>query len=230
MRIPPGWDGAQRQVVWEVENLLKLRDQLDRLSAFGLPSGSEDEKRADLQMLIKKSQTDLQATLDTLVSFPPRLGRHFELLEEFWKGGTYETSVFIMCKFPDQEDAARDAELERVIEAVADAIGDQGFVPRVARFPSEFHAGLWDNVELHLLGCKHGVAIVEDRHRDELNPNVAMEWGWMRAMGRKVYFLREAKFANFRADLGDLLSAPFIWDDPEPGVRAAITGWLKNGS
>jgi hypothetical protein len=50
------------------------------------------------------------------------------------------------------------------------------------------------------------IARVEDRHRNELNPNVAMEWGWMRAMGKRVCFLRESGFKNFRADLGDLLN------------------------
>ena len=78
-----------------------------------------------------------------------------------------------------------------------------------------------------MLGCRRGVAIVQDRYTDELNPNVMMEWGWMRGMGRRVFFLLEKDFSNFRADLGDLLNEKFAWDTPEQDIKKAITGFLK---
>jgi nucleoside 2-deoxyribosyltransferase len=82
-------------------------------------------------------------------------------------------------------------------------------------------------VELHLLGCRLGVAVVEDRYLPELNPNVAMEWGWMRAMGKPVLFLVEKSFTKFRADIGGLITAQFSWDDPEGTVEDAISPWLS---
>jgi hypothetical protein len=83
-----------------------------------------------------------------------------------------------MTKFPDAgKPAALNAELMAVIQAVCDAVAGRGYVARLAS-DTPYHNILWDNVELYLLGCKRGVAIVEDKYLPELNPNVAMEWGW----------------------------------------------------
>ena len=123
-----------------------------------------------------------------------------------------------MTKFPDKAQGKdKNDQLDRVLKAISDAVLACSCKPRIAQFPQNYHPGLWDNVELHLLGCKRGVAIVEDRYSPELNPNVMMEWGWMRGMGKRVFFLREKNFRHFRADLGDLLSEEFDWDDPEFG-------------
>jgi hypothetical protein len=81
-------------------------------------------------------------------------------------------------------------------------------------------------VELHLLGCQQGVAIVEDRYLSELNPNVAMEWGWMRGMGKPVLFMVEEGFRHSRADIRGLIEDSFRWTDPEAGMTSAITTWL----
>ena len=43
-------------------------------------------------------------------------------------------------------------------------------------------------------------AMVEDKYAPELNPNVAMEWGWMRGLGRRVLYLVEQTFTKKRAD------------------------------
>jgi hypothetical protein len=113
-----------------------------------------------------------------------------------------------------------------VLDATAASVRAGGFIPRVARGPRRYHSALWDNVELHLLGCRQGVAIVEDKHTDELNPNVSMEWGWMRGMGKSVLFLVEEHFSQNRADVEGLIRDGFRWDEPETTIRAAVEGWL----
>jgi len=88
------------------------------------------------------------------------------------------------------------------------------------RFPQRHY------MELYLLGCARGVAIVEGKYLPELNPNVALEWGWMTGMGREVLFLRESSFKHDRADWGGLLSSSFEWDNCEPAISTAIRGVL----
>ena len=78
-------------------------------------------------------------------------------------------------------------------------------------------------VREELNACRNDV---EERYRPELNPNVAMEWGWMRAMGKRVLFLREKGFTHGRADLVGLRAWNFDWDDPEPGVLTALEEWI----
>jgi hypothetical protein len=56
------------------------------------------------------------------------------------------------------------------------------------------------------------VAIIENRYKQELNPNVALEWGWMRAMDKDVLFLLEKDFKQFRADILGFIPDTFSWD------------------
>jgi hypothetical protein len=69
--------------------------------------------------------------------------------------------------------------------------------------------------------------MIEDRYRSELNPNVAMEWGWMRAMGRQVLYLRESGFSRERADMMGLIADQFYWNEPEKHIPGVISRWLK---
>src|ERR1044071_7899395 len=130
-----------------------------------------------------------------VVRYPYYHERHFRLLRDFHAAGKYEESVFIMTKFPDPGDPGA-PQLQNVIDAVSEGIRANGLKPRIAT--TQYHPLLWDNVELHTLACCRGVAIVEDRYRPELNPNVAMEWGFMRALGKPVLFLIEKDFKHLR--------------------------------
>lgn len=121
--------------------------------------------------------------------YPPWHIRHIDQVPVFHeKSGleadAYEQSVFIMSKYPEGE-SPKDLELELVIQTTEAAVRRKGFTPRRAS-DKKYHTILWDNVELYLLGCSRGIAIVEDMYVPEFNPNVALEWGWMRAMGKDV--------------------------------------------
>jgi hypothetical protein len=170
-----------------------------------------------------------QVILD-LDRFPERHHlRHSHKLKKFWEGGTFDESVFIMTKYPAEEEK-RDqtkpgGQLQNVIDVVKQAISECGFKPRMAS-DQDAHRWIWDNVELYLLGCGRGVAIIEDKYLPELNPNVAMEWGWMTGMGRDVLFLREEGFQHERADWAGLMNYTFAWQDPAKGIKAALTKFL----
>ncbi len=99
-----------------------------------------------------------------------------------------------------------------------------GITPHVATFG--YRGMLWPKVALFLLGCECGVAIVEHSERQELNPNVALERGWMKGIGRKVFFLVAQDFAHQRADWRGLRSQTCAWGAPDAGLRDAITAWL----
>jgi hypothetical protein len=59
----------------------------------------------------------------------------------------------------------------------------------------------WDNLCIHMLACNYGVAILEDRVSDELNPNRALECRFMKGLGREVVPLKERRFKHLRVDL-----------------------------
>lgn len=185
-----------------------------------------DELETVAREAIRQHSELFRRELLEAIDFPPRHQRHFAPLKRFWETAEYEDSVFVMTKFPDSDEEEKDEQLEAVIDAVSDGITAVGLTPRVARGPLRYHPGLWDNVELHLLACARGVAIVEDRYRSELNPNLAMEWGWMRAMGKPVLYLVEQDFKHFRADTDGLIKEEFSWTQPQATVTRAVTDWL----
>ena len=175
---------------------------------------------------IQNLRSKIRTALESLVRFPPHHVQHFESLKSFWQKSPCNKAVFIMTKFPDGESPEKDAELNRVITAVKAAVSACDYYPRIADEDGDEHAMLWSNVELYLLGCQQGIAIVEDRYRAELNPNVTLEWGWMRAMGRRVLYLVEESFDRARADLSGFIRHPFKWQEPEPRISEAVKNFL----
>lgn len=201
-----------------------LKEELNEVLQSALPKYQKDEMQAEVEARIDAYENRKTKALLELVKFPPQHLRHFPILADFHKAGSYDKSVFIMTKFPEG-DTPLDAELKRVIKAVQTAVTECGFTPRIAS-EKKYHPGLWDNVEVFLFGCERGIAIVEGKYKYELNPNVTMEWGWMRGMGKDVLYLVESTFDLARADLGGLLQDPFPWDAPEDAIRKSVRAWL----
>jgi hypothetical protein len=148
-----------------------------REGSYNNPNEMEIQERLDALL-----RGMIRETLQDLLRFPPHHSRHEKILTDFYGKDRYEQCVFIMTKFP-QGDTGNDKKLDEVIRATSAAVKRCGYSPRIAS-EREHHSILWDNVEIYLLGCSKGIAIIEDRYRPELNPNVALEAGWMRGMGK----------------------------------------------
>lgn len=114
----------------------------------------------------------------------------------------YEQSVFVMMKFPDPNsmDPTQCSLLERIWDVVVGVLSTYGLHARRAD-KKDYVDNIWDNLCVHMLGSKYGIAILEDRVAAETNPNVTLEYGFMRALNRKVALFREASFRHDRADL-----------------------------
>jgi hypothetical protein len=208
--------------------IAKLKRDLQENMDQDIPKPLKDELQGLMEKQLEVYERSKVSALEELICFPPQFSKHFEKLTDFHQVAPYKKSVFIMTKFPNvQNPGPTDAELTRVIKAAQDAVTASGFIPRLA-YDRRYHPGLWDNVETYLCGCGLGIAIVESKHQNELNPNVTMEWGWMRAMGKDVLYLVEKTFDRKRADTSGLLEDPFTWDNPEPEITASISQWLKN--
>jgi len=78
-----------------------------------------------------------------------------------------------------------------------------------------------------MLSCKYGIAILEDRIADEFNPNVALEYGFMRALNKPVLLLADVGFRNLRADIIGTLREHFDITDINGTIRPPIEKWLQ---
>lgn len=189
-----------------------------------LPPAWRDEQDSQIKGRIETLKAYKKTLLQELLRFPPHHGRHAQALADFQAACAFERSVFIMTKYPEGNGPIDD-ELRSVIDAVRKAITNCGYTPHLA-VDKKYHPMLWDNVELFLLACSKGIAIVESKYKQELNPNVSMEWGWMRGMDRDVLYLVEETFDLSRADWGGLIQDKFPWADPAPAITRAVENWL----
>lgn len=220
------------QTLEEMARLLKREGSTERAKEKNLRDAEKskafrDEYDASLSKELERIRREKEIRLDELVRYPPFHDRHFSKLEQFHNAAkaSFEKCVFIMTKFPEGA-TAEDVQLNKIIASVQDSVVESGYVPRIASELPPFHSLLWDNVELYLLGSSRGIAILESKYKPELNPNVAMEWGWMRGMGRQILPLVEKDFGYKRADWGGLLESTFEWDNPEASVKKAVKDWL----
>ena len=221
---------TRKSTLAEIRYLLDLQRHAEERLATLSPDVFRDEtlykkNRGKLQQRIDSNRRDLEEALESYALFPQRhYDRHSQGLNARFSSGAFESNVFIMTRFPAAGKAGAER-LNEVIDRVKTAVADRGYMPRMASH-AVHHAWLWDNVELNMLGSKYGVAILEDQCQPELNPNVAMEWGWMLGMGREVLMLREKHFGHLRADWAGRLDKTFAWDDPGSGIEQAVVEFL----
>lgn len=145
----------------------------------------------------------------------------------------FEQAVFVMMKFPDPKvmDPWKVKCLDDVYGAIRDEVDRHGLT--ACRADKKVYVGdkqLWDNVRVYMEGCKYGIAVLEDHTGDELNPNVALEYGYMRGLRRNVMLLQEHSFKHMRADLIGTLAKEFTITRShrvnKESVVNAVASWL----
>jgi len=164
------------------------------------------------------------------VAVPPGYEHLHPNIRRFCDNSPFERNVFIMMKFPDRTSmkASHLRLLNDIWEAIRDEAARYGLAAHRADHRS-YHDQLWENICVYIIGSKYGIAVLEDEVASELNPNVALEYGFMKALDHPVALLRSSTFQHGRADLSGKLSKEF---DIVSGVlrprtlRPAIAGWF----
>ena len=145
----------------------------------------------------------------------------------------FERAVFVMMKFPDrvQMDPWQIGLLNDIWTTIRNQLRGCGLIALRAD-KRKYHDQLWENVCVYMLGCRFGIAVLEDRVASELNPNIALEYGFMRAMDRRVGLFRNVGFKHGRADLSGKLMNEFIVSNEgrlrTNTLKSALTQWLTD--
>jgi hypothetical protein len=137
---------------------------------------------------------------------------------------TYETNVFIMTRLQRGNRL-----LEELDKELRKAIRAHGLNP--VRADDRMYMAdrnVWNNVCVYMICCKLGVAILEDRVQDEFNPNVALEYGFMRALNKPCLLLADTSFRNLRADILGTLRETFDITNIHESISEPIERWLKD--
>jgi hypothetical protein len=160
----------------------------------------------------------------------PRGYEHLaQSVRRFHQDHPSENSVFVMMKFPDGLPDQQKTLIERIFTVISTTLSAYRLEARRADLKT-YESDLWNNLCVYMLGCKYGIAVLEDKGASEMNPNVALEYGFMKAMNRTVGLLREESFKHDRADLiGKLVKAFRIGPDfvlDENSLKQAIQDWM----
>lgn len=168
------------------------------------------------------------------LNIPDAHRRYREELDDFHRDAPYDKSVFVMMKFSDDTMGKEQREcLTHIYLAIESELHRHGLTPRRADQKTYARTKqLWDNICIYMLGSKHGIAVLEDYVGKEFNPNVALEYGFMKGLGREVLLLKEQGFKHSRADIIGTISKNFQIDSPYKvsidSIREAVAGWLTD--
>jgi nucleoside 2-deoxyribosyltransferase len=84
---------------------------------------------------------------------------------------------------------------------------------------------LWNNLCTYMLGCSKGIAILEDKVKRDFNPNVGIEYGFMRALNKPVLVLADKDFQRISADLSGIIRQRFDLRNPMT-LKKPVEEWL----
>lgn len=136
----------------------------------------------------------------------------------------YNKNIFIITRFDSDSKL-----LVKLDEQIRRALSSNGL--ESVRADDRMYMpdrNLWNNVCVYMICCKYGIAILEDRIKDEFNPNVALEYGFMRALNKPVLLLADTGFRNLRADIIGTLRETFDITDIDGTIHPPIQKWLRD--
>jgi len=145
----------------------------------------------------------------------------------------YQKSVFVMMKFPNEK-TMQPREL-RLLADIWDTLQEEASKYHLTARRADqrtYEDQLWENLCVYMLSSRYGIAILEDRVARELNPNIALEYGFMKAFNRSVGLFRDVNFKHDRADLTGKLATPFVISKngvlEKRSLREAVARWATD--
>jgi hypothetical protein len=147
-------------------------------------------------------------------------------LATFLASHPFDTNVFGMTRFPDEQDAGSPDPVGPALEVTREVCALHGL---------EFHLAsdramtddLWENVTAHMWASRYGIAFFEDRRDRGLNYNLTIEVGGMLVMGRRSALLKDKSIERMPTDLVGKIYRPIDLDDPMTVARA-LHVWLRD--
>ena len=144
-------------------------------------------------------------------------------LDQFSDENThFEKNVLIMMRFRSSK------QFQEVYDAIRSGLsryGLKGLRVDDRVYPSD--GDLFNNVCVYMMGCKYGVAVFEEIDEREFNPNVPLEYGFMRAMNRQVLLLKDQRMPKMPSDMTGKLYRHFDTYNITGTIHEQISQWAE---
>jgi hypothetical protein len=135
--------------------------------------------------------------------------------------GDPSKTAFIMMQF------GKTAAHDKIVDGIRSVLNDHG-IAAVRADDKEYHSDLFWNILTYVHGCDFGVAVFERIEAETFNPNVALEVGYMMALGKPVCLLKDKTLKNLHADLMGKLYREFDPQHPKAGIARELNKWAKD--
>ncbi len=153
------------------------------------------------------------------------LPREYQYLEPYvgaiLRDSPFDRNVFVMVRY------AETPSLRAIREATRRALSANDFTPLLA-MDRAYHPQLWENTCAYMLASRLGLAIFEDVESQDYNPNIAIELGFMTALGRRCLPLKEKHMPALPVDIRGLLYKNFDRFDIQESISKAIKSWVES--
>lgn len=129
--------------------------------------------------------------------------------------------AFLMMRF-----GSTDAH-DQIVAGIKRALDPLG-IAVVRADDKEYHDDLFSNVLTYIHGSGFGIAVFERIEKEEFNPNVALEVGYVSALRKPLCLLKDKTLKTLQADLVGKLYRVFDPQDPIGTIPKELSQWLKH--
>jgi nucleoside 2-deoxyribosyltransferase len=91
-----------------------------------------------------------------------------------------------------------------------------------------YHPDLYTNIETYMHSCGSGIAFFDTMEKEDFNPNVAFEAGYMMSLKKPVCLLKNELNKNLQSDLMGKIYITLNPFDIEESIKDDVTKWLKD--
>jgi hypothetical protein len=92
----------------------------------------------------------------------------------------------------------------------------------------EYSDELFPNIRTYMHGCGFGIAVFERILKDDFNPNISLEVGYMSALGKPVCFLKDRTLEALHTDIVGKLYRDFDPQDAAGTIPIQLEAWLRD--
>jgi hypothetical protein len=89
-----------------------------------------------------------------------------------------------------------------------------------------FHDDVFYNILTYLHGCDFGIAVFDKSETNNFNPNVSLEVGFLMALNKPVFLLKDKNLTTLQSDLAGKLYSEFDPQNIEGTISPMLKKWL----
>lgn len=87
---------------------------------------------------------------------------------------------------------------------------------------------LWTNVCAYMMGCKYGICVFEQIDARDFNPNVQIEYGFLRAADRRVLLLKDSRQPTMPSDIVGKVYRAFDSYRISDSIASQVRKWVES--